>query len=169
MKRYITSLAMVLLAFSSMHAQKFGHVNSTQIIVALPEVKAADSQLESYQKQLIQKGQDMVKAFETAYQAYGVKANAGELSGVQMQQEEAKLGQQQQAIQKYELEVQQNIAVKREEVYQPILNKVQQVVQEIGEEMGYTMIFDSGSGGLIFVQESDDLMPMVKERLGIPN
>ena len=169
MKRILTSLILVMAAVFTMNAQKFGHVNSTEIIMSLPEVKAADSQLESYQKQLVEKGQAMVKSFETAYQAYGQKANAGELSGIEMQQEEARLTQQQQEIQQYEVEVQQLLAQKRAEVYQPILDKVQDVVQTIGKEMGYTMIFDSGSGGLVFVQDSEDLMPIVKERLGIAN
>lgn len=168
MKKIIITI-LVVSAFINLSAQKFGHINSTQIIVALPEVKAADSQLEAYQKQLLDKGQSMVQEFETAYKAYGEKANAGELSGIQMQQEEARLTQKQQEIQKYEVEVQQMIAQKRAEVYQPILDKIQKVVQDIGKEMGYTMIFDSGSGGLVYVQESDDLMPVVKERLGIPN
>ena len=168
--RNLISIFVLLLAFSfSVEAQKFGHVNSTQIIMLLPEVKAADSELENYQKQLIERGQAMVKAFETAYADYGQRANNGELSGIQMQQEEAKLNEQNQEIQKYEVEVQQLIAKKREEVYQPILNKVQETVNQIGKEMGYTMIFDTANGSLVYVQESEDLMPVVKERLGIAN
>ena len=131
MKKIITTLFASLLILGSLSAQKFGHVNSSQIIMSLPEVKAADSQLENYQKQLLEKGQAMVKDFEVAYKAYGEKANAGELTGIEMQQEEARLTQQQQDIQKYEVEIQQLLAQKRAEVYQPILNKVQQVVQDI--------------------------------------
>ena len=86
-----------------------------------------------------------------------------------MQQEEARLSAQQQEIQMYEVEVQQLLATKRQEVYQPILDKVQKVVEEVGKELGYTMVFDSGSGGLLFVQNSDDLMSVVKQRLGITN
>ncbi len=169
MKTIISIFILVLSMTFSVDAQKFGHVNSTQIIMSLPEVKVADSELENYQKQLIERGQAMVKAFETAYAAYGQKANNGELSAIQMQQEEAKLNEQNQEIQKYEVEVQQLIAKKREEVYQPILNKVRETVTQIGKEMGYTMIFDTANGSLVFVQESDDLMPLVKERLGIAN
>ena len=169
MKIFIATLLMTLTVATGIEAQKFGHVNSSELIVSLPEVKVADSQVEAYQNQLIKRGEEMVATFQKEYDAYGVKANAGELSAIQMQQEEARLSAQQQEIQMYEVEVQQLLATKRQEVYQPILDKVQKVVEEVGKELGYTMVFDSGSGGLLFVQNSDDLMSVVKQRLGITN
>ena len=84
-----------------------------------------------------------------------------------MQQEEAKLTQKQQEIQKYEVEVQEMIAKKKQEVYQPILDKIQAVIDQIGKEQGFTMIFDSSSLGMIFAADSEDLMPVVKARLGM--
>ena len=68
-----------------MSAQKFGYVNSAELIRSLPEVKTADAQLESYQKELFTKGEQMVKAFEADYTAYMAKVNSGELSQLQMQ------------------------------------------------------------------------------------
>ena len=168
--KIIYSTIILFLGFAcQIDAQKYGHVNSSELIIALPEVKVADSELESYQQQLIKKGEDMVAAFQKEYETYGTKANAGELTGVEMQQEEAALTAKQQEIQNYEREIQQLLAVKRQEVYQPILDRVTKVVQEVGKEMGYTMVFDSGSGGLLFVDQTDNLMPVVKERLGITN
>ena len=167
MKNYISIVAFFLFTAAHLAGQKFGHLNSTQIIASLPEVKAADSEIESYQKQLVDRGQAMVKEFEAAYAAYGEKANKGELSAVQMQQEEAKLNAQNQQIQQYEVEVQQLLITKRQEVYQPILDKVQQVVNQIGKEEGYTMIFDTANGAIVFVPEGEDLMTKVKAKLGI--
>ena len=169
MKIFFSTLILLFGITFQAHAQKYGHVNSSELIIALPEVKAADSELEAYQQNLLKKGEDMVAEFQKEYQAYGTKANAGELTGVQMQQQEAALSAKQQEIQRYEVEIQQLLAQKRQEVYQPILDKVTKIVQEVGKEMGYTMVFDSGSGGLLFVDESDDLMPVVRQRLGITN
>jgi len=167
MKTFLTTIVLALMTLSTTSAQKFGHVNSQQIIQSLPEVKAADSELESYSKKLIDKGQAMMKDYETKYQAYAVKANGGEMSQVQMQQEEAVLAQSQEEIRSYEVEVQQLIATKKQEVYQPILDKIQLEINKIGKEMGYTMIFDSSSMGMVFAQDSEDLMPLIKERMGI--
>jgi len=167
MKNLLLTTLFMLAAVVAMQAQKFGHVNSSQLILALPEVKTADSALEDYQKQLFVKGEEMVKAFETGYQAYVAKANSGEMSKLQMQQEEGALTAKQQEIQQYEVEVQQKLAVKKQELYQPILNKVQKAVEALGKEQGYTMIFDTSMGGLIYMENSEDLMGALKTKMGI--
>lgn len=167
MKKIVLTTLIILAGLVAMQAQKFGHVNSSQLILALPEVKTADAALEAYQKQLFVKGEEMVKAFEKEYTAYMGKANSGELSQLQMQQQEAALTGQQQKIQQYEVEVQNKLAAKKQELYQPILNKVQEVVEKLGKEMGYTMIFDTSMGGLLFVEDAEDLMPALKTKLGI--
>lgn len=167
MKKILTTITIVLFAVISMSAQKFGHVNSNEILTTLPEVKTAESQLKDYEKQLMEKGQAMVNEYQAASTAYGQKYNSGELSAVQMQQEEAKLQAKGQEIQRYEVEVQQLLTQKKQEIFEPILNKVQTVITQVGEEMGYTMIFDSSNLGIIFSQDSDDLSSVVKQKLGM--
>ena len=133
----------------------------------MPAVKAADSEVEAYSKQLIDKGQKMYQDFQVAVNAYQGKINAGELSQVEMAQQEAELTQEQNKIREYELEVQNLIVVKKQEIYQPILDSVQEIITEIGKEQGFQMIFDSSSMGMIFAADSEDLTSLVKERLGI--
>ena len=167
MKNLILTTLFILAGLVAIQAQKYGHVNSSELILALPEVKTADATLEAYQEELFAKGEQMVKEFETGYQAYVAKANSGEISQLQMQQEEGALSQQQTEIQQYEIEVQQKLAVKKQELYQPILNKVQTAVEALGKEQGYTMIFDTSTGGIISMQSGDDLMPVLKTKLGL--
>ena len=166
MNRILTLAFLVFLGLQ-LNAQKYGYVNSSQLLVNLPEVKTADSQLEAYQKQLITKGEEMVKSFETEYRAYLAKVDSGELSQIDMQQKEGKLAQDQQAIQAYEVQVQNDIAAKKQELYQPILSRVQEVVDAYGKEQGYSMIFDASIGGILFADTADDLMPVLKTKLGI--
>ena len=163
----ILTLAILILLGLQLNAQKYGFVNSSQLLVSMPDVKTADAELEAYQKQMITKGEEMVKKFETEYNTYLTKVNSGELSQIQMQQLEGQLAQEQQAIQAYEVEVQNQIAVKKQELYQPILQKVQQVVDQYGKEQGYTLIFDASIGGILFADTGDDLMPALKSKLGI--
>jgi len=163
----ILTLAFLILLGLQLNAQKYGYVNSSQLLVNLPEVKTADSSLEAYQKQLITKGEEMVKSFETEYRAYLTKVDSGELSQIDMQQKEGKLAQDQQAIQAYEVEVQNNLAAKKQELYQPILARVQEIVDAYGKEQGYSMIFDASIGGILFADTADDLMPVLKTKLGI--
>jgi outer membrane protein len=165
--RKLLALGFVICSLQVAICQKFGHIDSQQLLLDLPQIKKADEQLTAYQNTLITKGEQMVKKLETDYNAYVLEANEGKLSKVQMQQKEGALTQQQQAIQNYEQEVQQKLLTKREELYKPILDNVKQVVDKLGKEQGYTMIFDSGSGFLLHTQSSEDLMSKVKAALGI--
>lgn len=164
-----TLLTLILAAFmitTSTYAQKFGHINSQQLLMDSPLVKDADAKLKTFQDGLISTGQDMVQKFEASYKAYVEQVEAGTLNKVQMTQREAELGKSQEAIQKYEVEVQQKIGKKREELYKPILDKAKIAIDEIGKEGGYTMIFDTGTNGLLFAVEGEDLLPKVKAKLG---
>ncbi|MEM9548111.1 MAG: OmpH family outer membrane protein [Bacteroidota bacterium] len=166
-KKTFLSFLLVALFFSSTGiAQKFAHINSQQLLVDSPLVKTADEQLQTFQNGLISKGQDMVKAFETDYQSYVAEVDAGSLNKIQMGQREAELTKTQEAIQKYEVEVQQKIAAKREELYKPILDKAKVAIDAIGKEGNYTMIFDTGTNGLLFAVESEDILAQVKAKLG---
>lgn len=171
MQKQLTNLlliaVMAITTMSSLSAQKFGHINSQLLLIEMPAVKAADTEIETYQKQLLQKGQDMYKAFETKYLAYADKAQKGELNKIQMQQQESELTKEQQGLQAYELEVQNKLAQKREQLYKPILDKVKNAIEQLGKEEGYTMIFETGSGVLVHAVESEDLMSKVKARLGL--
>lgn len=166
-KNKVLTLIACFLISISIQAQKYGYLNSAQLLLEMPEIKQADAQLDQFQKELMAKGEQMVKAFEDKYKAVEVQVNKGELSQIQIQQKQGELGKEQQAIQQYQVEVNQGLGAKREELYKPILDKVKNTLDQLGKEMGYTMIFDTSTGSLLFVEEAEDLMPIIKQKLGI--
>ena len=159
-------IAAFLVAGTSLFSQKYGYINSAELLVGLSEVKSADSSLETYQKQLVAKGEQMMKTLQTNYQAVAAEVQKGSLSQIQIAQKEQELQKEQEAIQKYELEVQQKIAKKREDLYKPILDKVKDVIIAHGKAEGYTMIFDTSTGALLHASDSDNLMSVIKGKLG---
>lgn len=165
-RKMITPLLVAIFATTASYAQKFGHINSQQLLIESPSIKLADKELETYQNGLVKKGTDMVTAFEADYQKYVADREAGNLSQILIQQRESGLQATQQAIQKYEVEVQQKLAVKRESLYKPILDKVKTVMDEMGKAEGFTMIFDTSTNGLLFAVEGEDLLAKVKAKLG---
>ncbi len=168
MKKTILFIALIFtLSATNAVAQKIGYLDSQALLLQLPEIEAANSELETYQKQLLSKGEGMVKTFEANYQKYVADVNAGTLSKVQMQTREAELGKEQQAIQAYELDVQQKLGVKREALYSPILDRVKEIVDQVGKDNGFYMILDSSTGVLLHANESEDVMGLVKAKLGI--
>lgn len=149
-------------------AQKYGHLNSGNLLVQLPEVKKADETLAAYQQELITKGEQMAKALEGKIQKYVQEAQGGTLSPVQQQQKEGALEKERQAILAYEQEVMTKVEQKRQELLEPVIEKVNNAIQEVGKENGYSMIFDTGViNAILFVEDAADVEPLVKAKLGL--
>lgn len=163
----ITVLAFVFISMNIANAQNYGYVNSAQLLSELPEVKKADANLNTLQKQMQTKGQEMVQELQAKYQDLAKKEKQGELSPKQIQEKAAELQKEEQEIAKYEQEMMQNISQKREELLQPILNKINNIIQEVAKEEGYTMILDSSSGVILYAEDSDDITTKVKAKLGM--
>ncbi len=167
-KIFFSATMLVLLLGSALNAQKYGHLNSGNLLQSLEEVQKADSQLKVFQEQLMARGEEMAERFETALQAYYEKTQAGELSQIQIQQEEQKLQKEREAIMDYDQEVMQKVSEKREELLKPILEKVDRAIQAVGKENGYMMIFDTSvPNAILFVKETDDITALVKQKLGL--
>ena len=167
MKARILILASTLGLFiaTSISAQKIGYVNSTLLLEDLTLVKNADKELASLQQNFIAEGQAQIKALETEYQAYLQEVNAGNLSKVQMAEREAKLQESQNNFREFEQQVQAAVEIKREDLYRPILKRIDEVIYEVGKSEGYDYIMDSGMGHLMHAPAGDDLTDIVKGKL----
>jgi outer membrane protein len=167
MKHTFLGFIFSALTLLNVSAQKFGYINTQELLSSMAEMKLADNQVQALQNDLVSKGEEMVIKFEADYKAYMNEANSGTLSKVQMQQKEEVLVGKQEEIKKYETEIQQKVGMKREELYKPILDKVKSEIEKLGKEGGYTMIFDSSAGMILHAADSENLMPILKAKLGI--
>lgn len=171
MRRYFLALCAGLLMVTCVSAQKaakFGHVSTAAILEMMPEVEIADAKLAAFQEGLIKGGESKVKAFEENLKKYQEDMAAGTLSKVQQADREAALAKEQEAIRQYEAQVQLQVMQKREELLGPILKKLDEAIQAVGKEGGYTFIFDSSvSGTLLYAMDGDDLLPAIKAKLGL--
>jgi outer membrane protein len=168
MKYKLTLLALtfMLASLQSVSAQKFGHLNSAAIIEVHPKVATANAELEAFNKSVSEPFAAKAKAFESKYLFFLEEVNAGTLSKISTQTRQEELQKEQQELGKEEQQIQFSIMQKREQLLQPILAEVDSVIQVIGKEGKYTMIFDTSvSGALLFAQESEDLTESVKARL----
>lgn len=167
MKHTFLGIIFMALTIMNVNAQKFGYINTQELLSNMSEMKLADNQVQTLQNELVAKGEEMVIKFEAEYKAYMTEANSGTLSKVQMQQKEEVLVGKQDEIKKYEADIQQKIGMKREELYKPILDKVKSEIEKLGKDGGYTMIFDSSAGMILHAAESENLMPILKTKLGV--
>ena len=146
-------------------SQKFGHINSADLIQLMPEIKRADASLEAYVKTL----EGQMSGLQNEYRKKVTEYQSQEKSMVDAVKE-SKI----QAIQELEMRLQQGqadgqqkIAAKREALYKPILDKAEKAVKAVGKENGYDYIFDTNAGSFIYAKDSHDIMPLVKKKLGL--
>lgn len=168
-KLFILVLVMGATAFSA-DAQKFGYLNSAEILSGMTEVKQADSSMEALQKQLQKKGQQMVQSYQTKLQALQKKEQAGELSPKQIEDEAAKLRGEEEKIGKFQQDMEKQIMEKRNTLLQPIFDKVNSAIKDVAKENGYNYIFDRNAqqgSTILYADETQDVTTLVKTKLGL--
>lgn len=159
---FFTGVLMIMAMATGLSAQKIGYVNSTALLDNLTMMRSANSELEAVQKEYMTEGQNKVAALERDYQAYMQEANSGNLSQKQMQTKQAALEAQRQAILDYETKAQVTIETKRQAILTPILQKIDQVIQQYGKDNNYDFILDAGMGNLLFAKDGEDLTEVIR-------
>ncbi len=168
MTKTISRIAIALLlvlSFSTTQAQKFGHINSSGLLQLMPEVKRADSALQLYQKSLEDLNESMTKEYSAKLNGY--QTNGATMNDAVKQVKEQELGDLEQRIQKFQADAQDKFASKKDELYSPILKKAEEAIKAVAIDNGYAYIFDTSVGAVIYSQESDNIIELVKKKLGI--
>lgn len=163
----ITLLALFAGFWNTLDAQKFGYLNSQALLAELPEVKQADANLQALQTQLEKKGQMMVQDLETKYKDLQRREQSGEISPKALEEEAKKLKEQEGELGKFEQDVQKQLMTKRQEMLQPLIDKVNNAIKQVATEGQFVYIFDSSTGMLLYAQDSMDVTALVKAKLGI--
>lgn len=163
----ILLFCMITLAFgaSSAIAQKVAYINSAVLMQDLPEIKQADSNLNAFQTQLQKKGEQMVTALQAKYQEIAKKQNAGEISPKQLEEESAKLKEEEAKITQFEQDMNKQVTEKRQALYQPILDKINGYIDEVAKKLGYDYVLDSSTGILLFAEDKYDITADVRHKM----
>lgn len=166
-KTLILTLSLLFAAVTAVSAQKFGFTNSVALLSQLPEVKAADSDLQAFQAQQQKLGQQMVKDLQDKAAELERKKEQGTISPKDYETQAIVLQQEEQKINEFAQKVEAELAKKREELFKPILDRVNQAMQDVAKEGGYLMVFDASTEVLLYADESLDVTKAVMAKLGI--
>lgn len=158
-----------LLTTVAVSAQKFGYINSQQLIQQIPQVKEANAELETLQKQFEKEAQDKITSLQTKYTALSRKQEQGEISPKQLEVESQTLETERLNVAKFQQERQQLLQEKSENLLKPIRDKINEAIQAVAKENGFTYIFDYSGGVILYAEASADVSDLVKAKLGISN
>ena len=166
-------LIVVAVAFMSSFATvsnaqnyKFGHIDSGQLLLQMPEREQARVQLEKYAKQLEDQMAAMQSEFETKYQQYLEQRDS--LPQVLLEAKERELTDIQQRFQAFQQTAQKDLSAKEGELLQPIIDKAKKAIDDVAVENGFIYVFDLSMGAILYnSDQSVDLMPLVLKKLGV--
>jgi outer membrane protein len=144
---------------------KFGHIDSQELLEAMPEKVEADQKLEAFAMQLEKQLQAMTTEYESKVRDY--RSNEAVMSDIIAQTKAEEIQNLEQRIQSFQQNAQQSLQKKEGEVYQLVLDKARAAIEEVSKANGYTYVFDSSSGALLYQPEGDDVLALVKKQLGI--
>lgn len=147
------------------NAQKLGYVDLQEVMVAMPEYKKANTDMEKYQKQLEDDLGKLQAEFKTKYEDY--EKNGSTLTPTMREFKEKELRQLQERIQEFQQSAQEESRKKEADLLKPIVEKAKNAIAQVAKEVGYTYVFDSNSAGMLYKPEGDNITASVKKKLGI--
>lgn len=172
MKRFIGLAAITIIVVfmgQNIMAQnlKFGHINSDQLIQALPEFDSATVKLEKFRKDLVNALELMSVELNNKSDTYNKESK--NLTDIVKQTKEQELVDMNRRIQEFQTNAQTQLQDKQTELFQPIYVKVDKAIKDVGKENGFTYLFDVAKGSLLYFDEtkSTNVLPLAKAKLGI--
>lgn len=166
MLKKIVLAAILALPLSVMAQTKFGHMNSQEVITAMPEYTKAQADLDAMAKQYQEEMQRTQEEFNKKYQEFLVQADSLPKNIAERRQKE--LADMDQRQQQFQQEVYQSMQKAQQDALTPIYQKLETAIQAVGKAEGVIYIFDLARTSIPYVgAESIDLTAKVKTQLGI--
>ena len=166
MKKFI--ILILMLAPMSLLAQKFGYVNSAEIIQVMPEYAKALKEVQDLEKMYTDDYNSMRAELEKKAAEFEKMQNDSVPENILKRRYE-ELMQMQERLQTYGQEVQMNLQKKEQEKMMEIQKSLKAALDAVGEKDSYVCIFDiAGSVPFINTKLCDDVTSKVKAKLGIP-
>lgn len=166
MKLLLVAVVLFVGATTSASAQsKIAHIDTQALVEAMPEMKAAQSQLEKLQKTYDTEIKAMTKELDTKLKQYGAEVDT------KTDEENKKRAEEVQGMQNnigaYRNQALQDLQKKEVDILQPILEKARAAIQKVARAKGYQYVMDSTQGSGLIMADGYDLLPDVKKEMGI--
>jgi outer membrane protein len=164
MKKLLLAIALIAGSTLSGFSQKFGHIDSNELMLLMPERKTAEAAVQSLTLEL----QNTLEAMTTEYQSKITEYQKSEatLSNSVKELKAREIGELEQRIQAFQVRAQEDLKVKENELLAPMIEKARKALEEVGRENGFTYIFDISSGATVY-EAGENVMPLVKKKLGL--
>ncbi|TJY32508.1 OmpH family outer membrane protein [Pontimicrobium aquaticum] len=165
LKTLVLAIALLVGSTSFMNAQsKVAHINTQELIAAMPETKAAQAELEKLGKTYEVQIQDMGKEYDKKVKQYDAEASTKTQEENQKRVQE--VAAMEQNIRQFQAQAQQEMQKKEFDLLKPITEKAKEAILKVARAQGFHYVLDSTQGQGVILADGKDLLADVKKELG---
>jgi len=156
--RLLAILTVMLVMAAPLQAQelKIGYLNPQDVLERMPETATIEKELNDLAQSRQTSFTTRVQKFQTDVQRF--QQNAAVMSNDAREKEEQRLIAEEEALQSLQMEIQQELANKRNELLRPLLERIDTAISAVAKELSLTYVLNEatsqGESILLFV--SDD-------------
>jgi len=142
---------------------KIGYISTEELIGSMPEAEKANTELQEYQQALNQQGASYYKELNELDSLFA--KDSATMSKATKELKRNDMIALYQKVQGWQQTMQQMIGEKQQTLLGPIQKKAIDNIKLVAKEAGYAYVFEAGS--LLVSPPSDDILPLVKKKMGI--
>jgi len=149
-------------------AQKFGYCNTNEIFNLMPEKATAENTLKTAAEKYDTELKNLQEAFQKKLADYQKQEEDASTPQAIKDRHQQELEEEYAKIQNFQQTASQDLQKQQETLLAPITQKIQNALQAVGAEGGYTFILDQAAGSILYAGGSaEDVSSKVKAKLGI--
>lgn len=163
----LTACMMLALSVSAQQKTlKLGHIDGNKLLGAMPEMAEAQKAFQQKQEEVQKEMATLRDQFQKLITEY--TQNEKTYSDIIRNAKQQEINELNQRIQKFEEIASNELQKAQGDLMTPVMEKATNAIKAVGKENGYTYIFDTNAGSIVYFSEtSDDVLPLVKKKLGI--
>ena len=156
-----TALCIGTISFTQAQS-KVAHINTQELIAAMPEAKTAQAEIETLGKTYQTDIQASITEYQNTVKQY--EAEVATKTDEENQKRGLELQEKQQRIQQFRADAQKDLAAKEAELFKPIQESAMNAINEVAKAKGYEYVIDRAT---LIVANGTDILADVKAQLGI--
>ena len=145
---------------------KIAHINRQEIFGMMPELSEIETQINTKQEQVKKNATALEAEYNNKMEEF--KKSTDDVTEALLMDRQKQIQQIEERYQAFMQNSEKELQELQQKLIAPVQEKLQKAIQSVGEEKGYTYIFDLSSGTVAYHSPTAiDANPLVKTKLGI--
>ena len=163
MRKNLILILLCLVSLFTYSQNKLGHINSEELVSLMPELQNVQTELTKIQEKADVTYKGMLQEYQNKVIAY--QNDEKNLSGPTLDARQKEIIDLENRIAQFEQASQKSFQDKYVELLQPIQEKAVNAINDIAKSQKYTYIFDISKDNILFYENGDNILPLVKQKL----